>query len=258
MTDASDDDDRRIIYFPSLAERDRLRREKTQAEEQDNVGKAKPPPFLNLGKIPPFVGTMTIFFILVQALSQWALDSGDVLRVYYTLGFVPMNYTSLAFLHEQWGLLYLLAPVTYGFFHGSWMHLLFNLVMWLAMGTFFEKEFGTKTAIRFFFLCAAGGALVHLLVNPFSGVAVIGASASISGTFAASLVLFYQRGMMGPRGRYGIAPLVGFWLGLMVILGMAGTGTDGDVAWIAHVGGFMTGLLYISYRLRRDFCFWRL
>lgn len=253
------DDDRRVIYFPSLAERDRLRKAAKLAEEQDN-GHPKPvhQPFLNIGKIPPFTGIVALIFLAVHVGTSFLLDSGQVLRLYYTLGFVPLNYSTLGFIREQWGLIYLASPFTYGFLHGSWMHLVFNLVMWLALGTFFEKEFGTKAAIRFFFLCAMGGALVHFAVSPFSGVAVIGASASISGAFAATLVLFYQRGMMGPRGRYGITPLIGFWILLMVIMGMAGTGSDGDVAWVAHIGGFMTGLSAITWRLRKDFKFWRL
>lgn len=253
------DDDRRVIYFPSLAERDRLRKAAKLAEEQDNGGvRPAHPPFLNVGKIPPFTGIVALIFLAIHAGSHLLLDSGQILRLYYTLGFVPLNYSSLGFIYEQWGLVYLLSPFTYGFLHGSWMHLVFNLVMWLALGTFFEKEFGTKAAIRFFFLCAAGGALVHFAISPLSSVAVIGASASISGAFAAALVLFYQRGMMGPRGRYGIAPLIGIWICLMAILGIVGTGSDGDVAWVAHIGGFLTGLLSISWRFQKNFKFWTL
>lgn len=251
-----DDDSKRIIYFPSLAERDKLRREQRKAEEQDSPRTHQP--FLNIGKIPPFTGAVAILFLLVQLACVFLLDEGQLLRFYYAFGFVPENYSELKFMKEQWGIVYLLSPFTYGFIHGGWMHLGFNIVMWLAMGTFFEKEFGTRKAARFFFLCALGGALIHFLINPFSGVAVIGASAAISGAFAVTLVLFYQRGMMGPRGRYGILPLVGFWVLLMVIMGMAGGGMGENVAWIAHLGGFFTGLFYISHALRRDFAFWKL
>ncbi|MCD8520432.1 MAG: rhomboid family intramembrane serine protease [Alphaproteobacteria bacterium] len=260
---SEDDDDKKLIYFPSLAERDRLRKERAKVEEQDNAGKSftSAPanvPFFNTGKIPPFVGLVTIGFIIIHAAVALLMDSGQVLRLYYTLGFVPVNYSGLGFIHEQWGIIYLLSPFTYGFLHGSWIHLVFNVVMWVALGTFFEREFGTKTAIRFFFLCALGGVLFHFLVSPFSTQAVIGASASISGCFAAALVLFYKRGMMGPRGRYGIAPILIFWLILMIALGMAGGGMGENVAWIAHLGGFLTGLFYVSWKFQRNFKFWTL
>jgi membrane associated rhomboid family serine protease len=259
MNANSDDDDKKLIYFPSLAERDRLRKEQQKVLEQDNKGRESARvPFLNLGKIPPFTGIVALVFIAVQLAVSLLLNSGQVLQLYYTLGFVPLNFSSLGFINEQWGLVYLLSPFTYGFLHGSWMHLVFNLVMWLALGTMFEKEFGSQRAAQFFFLCACGGALVHFLINPFSAQAVIGASASISGCFAVALVLFYRRGMMGPKGRYGITPLILFWLALMIVLGLAGGGMGENVAWIAHVGGFFTGLLYISYAIQRSFKFWRL
>lgn len=253
---ANNDEDSQIIYFPSLAERDKIRREQAKAEEIAN----KPPsqPFLNIGNIPPFSGLVAVAFLLIHAGVFLLLDDGQILRLYYTLGFVPINYSGLGFLHEQWGIAYLLSPFTYGFLHGSWMHLGFNIVMWLALGTFVEKQFGTRRAIRFFFLCALGGAAVHFAISPFSGVAVIGASASISGAFAVTLVMFYKRGMMGPKGRYGILPLLGLWVALMVIMGLAGGGMGENVAWIAHLGGFFTGLLYVCRMMEGHFKFWKL
>lgn len=256
------DDDKKLIYFPSLAERDRIKRERAQEEaEKDGAARpARPPhvPFLNRDKIPPFTALVGLAFLAIQIGVAALLDSGQVLRLYYSLGFVPANYSGLGFIYEHWGIVYVLSPFTYGFLHGSWMHLVFNLVMWMALGSFFEKEFGTKAAIRFFFLCALGGALLHFLISPFSMTAVIGASASISGCFAVALVLFYKRGVMGPPGRYGILPILAFWLILMVVFGMAGGGMGENIAWVAHLGGFMTGLFYVSWKLRRSFQFWRL
>lgn len=266
--DSQDDDDHKLIYFPSLAERDQLR--KTQQQKKDQEKEAKPgasgekksaaprEPFLNWAKIPPFTGGVALVFTTVQIIVSFLLTPDQILQLYYTLGFVPANFSSLAFLNQPWGIIYLLSPFTYSFLHGSWMHLVFNMVMWLALGTFFEKEFGSLRAAQFFLLCGAGGALVHFAVAPFSEQAVIGASASISGCFAVALVLLFRRGMMGPRGKNGIMPLLLFWLGLMTLLGIAGGGMGENVAWVAHLGGFLTGLLYITRRIRSDFKFWSL
>lgn len=253
---ADNDEDSQIIYFPSLAERDKIKREQTKAEQKASAPAHQP--FLNIGNIPPFAGLVAAAFILIHAGVMLLLNDGQILRLYYTLGFVPINYSGLGILHEQWGIAYLLSPFTYGFLHGSWMHLGFNIVMWLALGTFFEKQFGTKRAIRFFFLCALGGAAFHFVINPFSGVAVIGASASISGAFAVTLAMLYKRGMMGPRGRYGILPLLILWVTLMIVMGLAGGGMGENVAWIAHLGGFFTGLLYVTRKLEGHFKFWKL
>lgn len=258
-----DDDDKKLIYFPSLAERDKIKRaraEQADAAKKETAPSAKPAPvpFLNWGKIPPFTGLVGLAFLAVQVIVAFFLDPSQVLRLYYSLGFVPAHYSGLGFIYEHWGIVYALSPFTYGFIHGSWMHLVFNIVMWMALGSFFEKEFGTKTAIRFFFLCGLGGAFLHFLVSPFSTVAVIGASASISGCFAVALALFYKRGIMGPPNRYGIMPLLAFWIILMVVMGAAGGGTGENIAWIAHLGGFMTGLFYITWKLKRSLKFWKL
>ncbi len=153
---------------------------------------------------------------------------------------------------------------TYALIHGDWMHLGFNAIWLVAFGTPLARRFG---AVRFLGFCAATaatGALAHLATNFAQMVPMVGASASISGTMAAAMRFAFQRG--GPlrfggseesykvpalplgealRDRRVLAFIV-VWFGLNLLFGTGSisiTGDDQNVAWQAHVGGFIGGLL---------------
>lgn len=255
-----DDEEGRVVKFPTLAERDRMRKEKLAEEERQEkewrkaYRKSTRVPFFNMEKIPPFAGAMALAFLVIHGVFEFVLSSGDQTWVMYTLGFVPSHFLNGDYIMgAPGGYWALISPVSYLFLHGGWMHIIFNVVMWLALGTFFEREYGAREAVKFFVLCALGGALFHFLANPFSDYPVVGASASISGFFGVVFVRLYQRGMGGPLGRYGITPLILFWLGLMIFMGLI---AGGNIAWMAHIGGFVTGLLYLSWTQRRSLRFW--
>ena len=228
-----DKNEDKVLSFPTLAERDRLRR------EQIAQGAPAKVPFINTGNILPFTRVMIIAFLAVHIPVHLIFDSGAKLQAFYTMGFVPGYFTGAA------GGMPWFAPlglVAHMFIHGSWMHLAFNIVMGLALGLFFEREFGTRSATLFFFACGAAGAALYFILNPFSTVPVIGASGGISGFFGAAILLLNQRGLLGRMGRRGPWPLIIFWTVFMIVGGLLSGGT---MAWQAHVGGFLTGVLIV-------------
>lgn len=228
------DPDDKIVHLPTLAERDRMRKEKQQKEKA--ASKPVKVPFLNISKIPIFTRILVGAFLLVHIPIFVLFTSGQKLEAFYMLGFVPGYFTGAA------GGMPWFAPtgiITHMFIHGSWMHLLFNITMTLAMGMFFEMNFGTRTTVKFFFVCGVAGALIYFILNPFSTVPVIGASGGISGLFGAVLVELYQRGQIGGIGKRGPLPIIIFWLVFMVITGML---SGDNMAWQAHVGGFLAGI----------------
>ena len=121
--------------------------------------------------------------------------------------------------------------------------------MGLALGTFVEKMFSTPTTIKFYFLCGMAGALIFFILQPFDYAPMIGASASISGLFAAAILMMYEQGRFGmlpPKlAKKGPWPIVFIWAAIMTLIGIIG----GGVAWEAHLGGFLTGA--ILYHLMR-------
>ena len=160
--------------------------------------------------------------------------------------------------------------VTYAFLHASWMHLGVNAIWFLAFGSAVARRFGTARFLIFFCVTAAAGAIAHLFAFGGQDAPVIGASAAISGTMAAAMRFAFQRG--GPlsfRRGFGEAayhmpalPLaralrepavIAFlvvWFGMNFLFGLWSTPLTGEnevVAWQAHIGGFIAGLLLFSW-----------
>lgn len=244
-----------VIKFPTLAERDRHMRK--QREEEARAQKAKQRaraasraandvPFLNLNRITPFVKYFTAAILLVHTVIFLFLSYPARHDVFIYAGFIPANFTNTL------GALPWYAPITFFshvFIHGSWMHLIFNTVMLLAMGILFERSYGTRATAIFFFACALGGALLQLALTPYSTSPVIGASGGISGLFAAGMMILNDRGQMGKIGKYGAWPVLGFWLGFMLIAGFL---SGENTAWQAHIGGFIAGAgLYYALKTKR-------
>jgi membrane associated rhomboid family serine protease len=189
-----------------------------------------------------------------------------------TFGFVPARYDS--------SLLSLLPPgalpggtgadiwtfLTYAFIHGDVTHLGMNAVWFLPFGSAVARRFGNLRALGFFAATAAAGALMHLVTHWGEVVPMIGASAAVSGFMAGAIRFAFQNDgpvtMFRPEdpAAYLVpaAPLssalrdpriVVFlltWFGLNLVFGIIGVGTPGaeqNVAWQAHIGGFLAGLL---------------
>jgi membrane associated rhomboid family serine protease len=156
--------------------------------------------------------------------------------------------------------------VTYAFLHGSLTHLGFNLIWLVAFGTPVARRFGTWRFLAFFAFTAATGALAHLISYFGQEVPTIGASAAVLGMMAAAMRFVFQPG--GPLGflRLGEAEtyrvpakplgamlrdrrmifLILAWFGLNALMAMpmfSLPGVEESIAWQAHVGGFVGGLL---------------
>ncbi len=233
-----------VIRFPSLAERDRIRKEQEAQENawrtQYQAGRSgSDAPFFNMSRIPPMTIALMAPMILIFLASALFLDHGQKLWLFHTFGFIPARFTI------EFDILAPVGLLTHVFIHSGIMHIAFNAVMLLALGSFIERQYGPVYFLKFFFLSVLGGALFHFAaLNFYSTVPVVGASGGISGLFAGVLMLMYRSGMMGPLARKGPWPLIAFWIGLMLLMGlMAG----GNVAWQAHLGGFLTGLLLVKY-----------
>jgi membrane associated rhomboid family serine protease len=154
---------------------------------------------------------------------------------------------------------------TYALIHGDLNHLIFNGIWLLAFGSPVARRFGTLRFILFFIATAVGGAAVHLVTHFGELLPMIGASAAISGAMAAAVRFAFQRG--GPLGIWGrssdayrvpaaslseclrdpraLAFLL-VWFGVNALLGLGSftlPGMEHAVAWQAHVGGFLVGLV---------------
>jgi membrane associated rhomboid family serine protease len=165
------------------------------------------------------------------------VDNGLILN----FGLVPAAYTGGGSdLLSQ-----IAAPVTYQFLHGGWMHLIINMVTLAAFGAPVERLLGVRRFILFYLSAGIVAAIVQVAIFPESTDPVIGASGAISGVFGAVLMLMRYVGSLA-----SLYPVAGIWIALNVFFGIFGgmPGSGGEqVAWAAHIGGFVYGLLAIRF-----------
>jgi membrane associated rhomboid family serine protease len=214
------------------------------------------------------IAAVSAVLVLLHVVRMF-VDQETDLHILVWLAFIPARYDSSLALRlplpggeaaDAWTF------VTYSLLHGDVMHLIVNLVWLLAFGSAVAWRFGAIRFAVFFAVTAAAGAAAHLVTHFGEFVPLVGASAAISGAMAASLRFAFESG--GPLGylRDGsrraffvpAAPLrvalrnpqvlvfVGLWFlinvgfGLGTLPEVAGGGT---IAWQAHIGGFLAGLL---------------
>lgn len=228
--------DDNIVMLPTLAEREALRQQKEAQERAQN--KTPTPPLINL----PFLTKMLMgVFLLIHVVITYVLPQSGMEWVYTHLGFIPGRFTG-ALPFEP---LALVTPLTHIFIHGSWLHLIMNTVMMAAFGSGIERWMGARRMAIFFFLCGLCGAAFHFALNMHSPFPVIGASGALSGLFAAAIIMLNRgRGEMG--GRFGILPFILLWIGITVGFGMMGSPDGSDIAWAAHLGGFLGGFAILK------------
>ena len=246
----------KVVKFPTLAERDRIKREERKQEEQwrkDYRAKQKAArgntaePFFKAGNIPPFSKYLVLAIIAVHLPLHLLMSDAQLLNAIYTFGFVPAKFTG----GYEWSALAPLTPLTHAFIHGSWLHLFFNTTMGLVLGMFVEKIYGSRTCAIFFILCTLAGAALYFLINPYAATPVIGASGGISGFFGALIYINMVQSPNSPFARkfmkYGPWPVIIFWGAFMALPGLF---ADGALAWQAHLGGYIAGVA-LTYGMQK-------
>jgi membrane associated rhomboid family serine protease len=150
---------------------------------------------------------------------------------------------------------------THMFLHGSWMHLLGNMWFLWLFGNNIEDAMTRPRFLAFYLLCGLAAALLQVIAQPDSEIPMVGASGAISGVMGAYLVLF-------PRVRvFTFVPLGFFitsialpawvmliyWAFLQFVGGLGSMGAEGGgVAFWAHVGGFLAGVVLVKIFARAD------
>jgi membrane associated rhomboid family serine protease len=143
------------------------------------------------------------------------------------------------------------------FLHGSWMHLLGNLWFFWIFGNNIEDSMGHARFLAFYLLCGVAAALLQVMVSQTSAVPMVGASGAISGVMGAYLIL-YPRVRVYTLVPVGIIPLfiklpawtmLLYWMALQLLGGLFGALSaegGGGVAFWAHVGGFVAGMVLVK------------
>ena len=148
------------------------------------------------------------------------------------------------------------------FMHGSWMHLLGNMWFLWIFGNNVEDSMGRVRFIVFYLLSGLAAAIGQVITDPSSGIPMVGASGAISGVMGGYLVLY-------PNVRvYTLVPLgffitsmalpawvmLGYWFLIQFVSGLAAFGGGmGGVAFWAHIGGFVAGVVQVKLFARPEY-----
>lgn len=199
-----------------------------------------PPARQPIFNIPPATQALIVANVAVHLLRLLLAPAADDALV-SLLAFVPGRYTG----PRGIGWPALVDPITYQFLHANLIHLGVNMLALLAFGSGVERHLGGGRMVIFYLVCGVASAAVHFAVYPTSLVPIIGASGAISGLFG-GVLRFQFGGSTG--GRRGLWPVVVLWIVVNVVLGQAGMPgmEDTAVAWVAHLGGFVAGLLLFN------------
>lgn len=222
--------------------------------------------------VPAVVVALLLVLGLVHGVRVYLLsDEADRILV-WTLAFVPARYDGSILidgvLPGGWGAEFW-TFLTYGLLHADLTHLGFNAVWLLAFASPVARRFGAGRFLLFFAVTVAAGALTYLVVHPGERSILVGASAGISGMMGAAARFAFEPGgsldmWRGDRAHADMVPaaplfvalrnprvltFVGVWFGLNLLFGLGSlsfAGANQSVAWEAHLGGFLAGLLLFS------------
>ena len=194
---------------------------------------------------------------------QLLLPQEQLLELVHLCGLVPARYSA-----PDWAARVGYPPadlwpfLTSMFLHGGWLHVIGNLWTLAIFGDNVEDRMGPLRFLAFYFACGLAAGAIHFGTQIDSTLPTIGASGAVAGVMGAYFVLF-------PRARVITLIPVFFWpvfvelpavlfLGLWFVMqfysGAAALGVEtdgGGIAWWAHVGGFVAGILFLAAFVRR-------
>ena len=208
---------------------------------------------------PPAV-TKAIIFLNVVVFAFTALMNEDMLqRFYYLYGVVPKRFFSPQFARffpdHAWVTLF-----TSMFLHGGLFHILSNMWMLWIFGDNVEDRMGAIRFLFFYVTCGLGAMALHILTNPGSPVPTIGASGAIAGVLGAYLKMYPHSTVLTFIPIFFVIPILpipavlflSFWFISQFFSGTLSllSGSEGGgIAWWAHIGGFLAGMLLHPYFL---------
>lgn len=191
------------------------------------------------------------------------LPGEESVQFLLALAFIPARYSGAALELPGGYLTAVTSFLTYMLVHAGWVHLLVNLLWMAAFGSPVAKRLGDWRFLSFSALCGIAGAVTHLVLHFGEMTPMVGASAAISGQMAAALRFVFAGRRPGedlaqvPLESLSktltdrrILTVLGLWVVLNIVFGLGVVsiaGTAGDIAWEAHIGGFLFGLLCFGF-----------
>jgi len=217
--------------------------------------------FIPTRRFPVLTVGIIVVNIIVFAYELLAEAGGTLERTFYTMGVVPFNVT------HNFGPAVALSFLTAMFLHGGPMHIASNMLYLWVFGNNVEDNMGRGRFLVFYLVTGIIASFAQVFADPNSRLPTIGASGAIAGVLGAYIVLFPHARIqtllfLGYFARLTQLPallVLGFWFVLQLFNGLMALGVAqlGGVAWFAHIGGFVAGLLLVRlFMLGRRRSYW--
>ncbi len=209
----------------------------------------------NPTRITPVVTIALIIVCVVVFVWQVAHDAEGQQLLAYGLGAIPVTLFGERQLAPEIAIVPTYVTVfTSMFLHGGWMHLIGNMAYLWIFGNNIEDAMGHVRYIIFYVVCGIVAVFAHALPNADSAIPMVGASGAISGVLGAYLLLhpharvllFIPLGFFAPLIRLKAMWVLGAWFLIQLVSPLMSSGNQGGgVAFGAHIGGFVAGVVLI-------------
>ena len=206
-----------------------------------------------------FITWILILLNAVVFLFEISIPKDLLQQLFFLFGLVPARYT-----YPSWAVVHDLSPGNYSpfltnmFLHAGWLHIIGNMWFLHLFGSTVEDRMGHVRFLFFYLLSGLAANFIFFMVDPHSTIPEFGASGAIAGVMGAYIVMFPKAQILTLIPILFIPFLVhlpaflylGFWFLIQVFSGtlsVASHGTGGGVAWWAHIGGFVTGMVLLPF-----------
>lgn len=206
---------------------------------------------------------VVLLFLLINiAVFIYQVTRGEdgMARFVFSYAAIPFELTNFTDIPPTIAYPIWITAITSMFMHGGLLHIASNMLYLWVFGDNIEDAMGPFRFIIFYLLCGLGALAAQIAIDPGSQTPIVGASGAIAGILGGYLMLF-------PRGRVNVVtfiviiPLllrlpalivIGFWILIQFFSGWASLGPNvdeatGGVAYFAHIGGFLTGVILIRF-----------
>ncbi|OYD16812.1 hypothetical protein CH333_02550 [candidate division WOR-3 bacterium JGI_Cruoil_03_44_89] len=212
----------------------------------------------------PFV---TYFFIFINvALFIYELTLGKFTNIFVgKYGCIPYEITRARDIEPFIGIPVYFTLLSSMFLHGSWLHLIGNMLFLFIFGDNVEDWWGHRRYLLMYILFGLIAAVLQILVSPNSRVPFIGASGAIAGIMGSYFFLY-------PHAKVNVILIffflvrivwipaflfLGFWILLQILFGFLTPPSSSNIAFFAHIGGFFAGLFLTRWKVRKKLKGWK-
>ncbi|ETA72852.1 MULTISPECIES: rhomboid family intramembrane serine protease [Mesorhizobium] len=232
----------------------------TEAEPAESMPPPAREPVFNL---PPIVLAVIGICAAVFLLQQYVLNDAQQITLLYDGAFIPVLYTG------QYGFDWFLftRPFTYAFMHGGFAHIAINMVWLAAFGSPLANRLGGLRFALFFAVTGLASVALFWAMHPYGEAPLVGASGAISGMMGAAARFGFRTDRSAGKAAFagpvlpislvvrsrGVVVFLAVWMIINLATGLLGfaPGVDGQIAWEAHIGGFVAGFFGLRWFDRR-------